>query len=824
MIQDGASRSRPGPASRVLLGFGRDARVDLKYAVRLFTRQPAILLLTIVGLSLGLGIATAAFSIMNAALRGEGLIDSGGAPGVLRATDRSLSTSWSYEEFVRLREGATRMQVEAVLTDTAVARTGPGESAAPSAAVAFVSGGFFAATGGRVSLGRSLVVADEQQAGPPPIVASQAFWSTTLNRDPGVIGRTIRIGRTEATVVGVAEPGFTLPNNRQLWMPLTAYGAVYGAAPLERTPDMGMQVFGRLLRGATLPEAESQLNGIAAGLPRPPQAGESALRVKLATDAGLGRVPSSDTLAITLLVFGVIGLVLLLACANVATVLVSTAITRDREMAVRAALGASRGRIVRQLITESVAMGGIAAALGLLFATWAIPIIGTMIEAPAGTDLSPDLKVYLFLGIVTLLSGVVAGLAPAWHSRGSDLVTPLKGAGPAQGRVPPRRLRSLLVVTQAAVSVLLLVLATLFMRATARASAVDVGFDSAGLYAVDAGLGDPFGDAGARARNRSFWARAIPEVQAVPGIASVALSEMTPFGGITRTSVTRGDTARIVDIHRAQAAYFETMGLSIVAGRAFTRDEVAAGAPVTLVSQSLARAFWHGNSPLGQLLPAEIPLQESTRPVVIGVVADAIMARLHERGTFAIYQPLDSDSEGFAQLLIRVKPGGTHVIERARQRLLSIDPQAELRIASIESRLGQEAGRPRMLATLTGFIGVVAVVLCIIGLYGLTASVVGQRAREMGVRAALGAAPGNLLRLLLWDSLRPIVLGLALGAGTALLAGRLVAASIFFGVSPQDPMALAAAGAILLASAILAVLVPTRRAAGVDVAVVLRQP
>ncbi|HEU5181195.1 MAG TPA: ABC transporter permease [Candidatus Polarisedimenticolia bacterium] len=812
-----------GTTPRVLLAFGRDARVDLKYALRLFARQPAILLLTILGLSLGLGIATAAFSIMNAALRGEGLVDPGRAPGVLRATDRSLSTSWSYDEFLRLREGATRMQVEAVLTDTAPARAGTGEAAASPAGVAFVSGGFFAATGGGMSLGRSLAVADEQQTGPPPIVVSHVFWSTVLNRDPGVIGRPIRIGRTEARVVGVAKSGFTLPSNRQIWMPLTSYGAVYDAAPLKRTPDMGVQVFGRLLPGATLPDAEAQLSGVAAGLPRVPAAGERALRVKLATDAGLGRVSSSDTLEITLMVFGVIVLVLLLACANVATVLVSTAITRDREMAVRAALGASRGRILRQLVTESLAMGGIAAALGLLFAHWAIPIIGTMIEAPAGTDLSPSLAVYRFLGIVTVLSGVVAGLAPAWHSRGSDLVTPLKGAGPAQGRVPPWRLRSLLVMTQAAVSVLLLVVATLFMRATVRAGAIDVGFDAAGLYAVDAGLGDPFGDEAARARNRSFWARAIPDLQAVPGIASVALSEMTPFGGLTRTSITRGDAAHIVDIHRAQSTYFETMGLRIVAGRAFTRDEVAGGAPVALVSQSLARAFWHGQSPLGRMLPAEIPLQESARPVVIGVVADAIMARLHERGTFALYQPLDAESEGFAQLLIRTAPGATHVVERARQRLLAVDPLSEVRIAGIESRLEQEAGRPRMLATLTGFIGVVAIVLCVIGLYGLTASVVLQRTREMGVRAALGAAPGSLLRLLLWDSLRPIVAGLAIGAATALLAGRVVAAAVFFGVSPQDPMALAGAALALLASAALAVWVPTRRAAAVDAAVVLRQ-
>ena len=209
--------------------------------------------------------------------------------------------------------------------------------------------------------------------------------------------------------------------------------------------------------------------------------------------------------------------------------------------------------------------------------------------------------------------------------------------------------------------------------------------------------------------------------------------------------------------------------------------------------------------------------------MVIGVVADAITAQLHERGALAVYEPLDSAGESFAQLLFRAAPGMTDVVSQASQRLRAIDPQAEVSITSVEARLQQEAGRPRMLATLTGVVGLIAIVLCVIGLYGLTASVVGQRTREMGVRVAMGAAPRDLLRLLMWDSLRPVVLGLAVGAVTALLAGRVVVASMFFGVSPQDPLAFAGAVVILLAAATVAVIVPTRRAAAVDAAIVLRR-
>lgn len=815
-LQTGSFMHIPTPSS--MLTLFRDARGDLRYAMRLFARQPGIFLLTIVGLSLGVAIATSAFSIMNGAvLRGEGIVDPDRLPGVLKTTDRAVWNAWQSIEFLQLREGSTRMQVEAVFTDAAPVRTVGSESDGPSARFGFVSGGFFTATGGRVIAGRPLERADEAQADAPPVVVSFVFWTSRLNRDPQAVGRTIRVGRTTATIVGVAERGFSVPGNCLFWMPLTAYRAVYSTAPAKGTVDMPVQVFGRLLPDASLTEAEGQLSAVAATLPALAAGDQSKLRVRLDPRAGLGRESSANAIAITAFVFAVIGLVLLLTCANVATVLVSSAITREREMGVRAALGASRWRIVRQLVTESLALGTVAAAIGLVFAYWAIPTIGTMIEAPEGVDLAPDLTVYLFLGIVTLISGIGAGLAPAWHSRGADLVTPLKGEGAHQNRLAPRRLRSMLVVTQAASSVLLIVLATLFVRAAFRAATIDVGFDANGLYIVSPGLDDA--------------SRAVPELQGAPGIAGATLVELPPFGGGFHSAITREAPARVVYLNRTRGDYFDTLGLRIIDGRTYTAGEIAARAPVALVSESLARAYWPGQSPLGQLLPEAIPLPPtlakggkslvpSPRPSVIGVVADAITARLHEASRFAVYQPLDP---GGGQLIIRIAPGTTGVIQQVRQRLHAIDPQADIRIASVAAGLQQEAAKPRMLATITGTVGIIAIILSVIGLYGLSASVVGQRAREMGVRVAMGAEPGDLLRLLMWDSLRPVVLGLVLGAALALLAGRVVVAAMFFGVSPHDPIAFLGAGAIVVVAAALAVLVPTRRAASVDAAFILRQ-
>jgi predicted permease len=821
-------RPAPPAARRPALAFVRDVRGDLTYAARLFVRQPAILLLTIIGLSLGLAVATAAFTIINAAvLRGEGLVDPDRAPGVVRTAGQASSSVWSYNEFLRLREGATRLQLEAVLTDAALVKTTPGAGDGPAVALAFVSGGFFAATGGRMALGRALEAADEAHAGPPPVVVSHVFWTTRLDRDPRAIGRTITIGRATATIVGVAERRFSVPSNRLVWMPLTTYAAVYDArlpgTAGTRTPAMGVQVFGRLLPDAPLAEAQAQLSGVASAIPVDASAGDgSPLGVKLDPYAGLGRIARSEAVAVTALIFVVIGLVLMLACANVAIVLVSTAITREREMGVRAALGASRPRIVRQLITESLALASIAAAIGVILAWWAVPAIATMIEAPPGADLSPDFRVFLFIAIVTTVTGVGAGLAPALHGRGADLVTPLKGEGARQNRVAPRRLRSLLVATQAAVSVLLIVIATLFVRATFRAAAVDVGFEATGLYAVSPGLGrEAFENDGAGVRN--FWARAIPELQGIAGLAGVTLAELTPFDGTSKSAMTGEAPSRVVYFNGTRAEFFDTLGLRVLAGRTYTREEVTAGAPVAVVSESLARAYWLDRSPLGQLLPEVIPIPPtSTRPVIIGVVSDAITARLHERSRLTYYEPLAPANEVFANLLIRVAPGTTGVVDAVRGRLRSIEPQAALQIASVAARQQREADQPRMLATLTGVVGIIAILLCVIGLYGLTASVVGQRAREMSVRVAIGAAPLDLLRLLMWDSMRPVAFGLVIGAVGAWAAGRVAVAAMFFGVSPQDPVALAGAIVVLIAAAIVAVLLPTRRAAAVDAAAVLK--
>ena len=800
------------PGGEALL---RDVAVDLRYAIRLFARRPAMLVLTIVGLGLGLGISTAAFTILHAAfLRGDGIEDPDRTPGILRATGRGVSTVWSYEEFLRLREGSTTAQVEAVLADRASFRTSPAFDDAPGARTTFVSGGFFQAVGGRTIMGRPLEPADVRVEGPVPLVVSHRFWTARLNADPSIIGRVFWLGPVEARIVGVMTRGFAASPNRdtQVWAPITAYGAVYGGLSGRETQPTAVEVFCRLSPGVALAEAEAQLSGVAAALQPGNLEPEDRYRARLDPGFGLGRVNASRTMSIAGFVSALIALVLLLAVANVATVLIAAAMTRDREMGVRLALGAGRGRILHQLVTEGLAFGVVSAAFAVAFTVWAVPPVTAMLNAPDGIDFAPDLTVYLFLAVATLVVGVAAGLAPAWHGRGADLLTPLKGESARADRPARRRFRSALILAQATASVVLIVLAALFVRATWRASQLDIGFDARGLYTV--AVSDGYGDATGQ-RLREYWSRALADL-ASAGVGATSLVEFPPFGDAHSTSERTVGNRRVITYNnRTLPGYFRTVGLRVISGRLYTPAEAATKAPVVVVSQSLARAYWGDTSPIGDTLER---VNDSNR-TVIGVVSDAITARLHQGSAMAVYQPLRPDSEHVGRLIVRLSEGAR--VQQLREVLRSIDPAADVRITSVEEALLEEMDTPRTLATLAGFVGAVAIVLCVIGIYGLTSSIVGQRTREIGVRVALGAERSDVLRLLLWDSLRPVITGLAVGGLVAYLVGRVVA-GILFGVSPADPLAFGSAAVLLVSSAGLAALLPSRRAASVDPAFVLR--
>jgi predicted permease len=522
-------------------------------------------------------------------------------------------------------------------------------------------------------------------------------------------------------------------------------------------------------------------------------------------------------LVVVTVVLTLVGLVVLLACVNVANLQLASALARRREIGVRLALGAARARIIRQLVTESLALGLAAGAVALLLTIWLGPAIAAVVRLPVTVDMTPDVRVYLFLSLISIAAGVGAGLAPARHGTRGDLLTPLKGDGPTAGSGRPSRMRSTLIGVQAAASLVLLVLAALLTRATISASRVDVGFDARALVAITPAFPAEHYD---RPKTQAYWDLALERVRGLPTVRAASLTLYPPYAGISATRALERNGVRYeAHLHETLGDYFSTLGLRIVRGRAYSASEVKARAKVVVISETLARDFWPGQDPLGQSLA---PVDGST-DTVIGVVSDAITARLHARGAAALYRPLQSfDAGNGGSLVLRTDGPPEALVPAIRDTLQRLDPRVRLNISPVATNLQKEIEEPRIVAALAGALAALALGLAIVGIYGVTTFVTGQRTREIGLRIAVGASGGDVLRLLLKDSLRPVAIGLAAGIVVALLVSRLVGV-VLYGVGAQDPLAFASASAVLLVSAAAAVFIPARRAARVDPAFVLRQ-
>jgi predicted permease len=800
----------------------RDAVQDLTYGLRVFWRNPGSVATTIAGLALAIGVSTAVFTLLNATLWFRpGVSDPDSAVRVERAWKEGVSHGWPYSEFLALREMSREVRIEAttivpemLMFSTTAPTVDRDDSRRVRAGV--VSGGYMTTFGARPLHGRVLLPDDDVTGAQLVAVAGYTFWDRLLDADPSVVGRVVWVNGKPVTIVGVAERRFTGVTDEPpaLWMSFAGTHALgYGYVPSSRTSRTSVAVVARMAPGSTIVQSEGQVAAMAATL------GSAAADQYRTTGAKL--VPASErpgqkgTALIVALIVSAMGLVVLLACVNVANLQLASAFARQREIGVRLALGASKARIVRQLITESIALGWVAGAIGLAFALWLGPVLARLIGVPITYDLAPDARVFTFLLVVSCAAGVGAGLAPARYGARGDLLTPIKGDGPRVGRSGrPSRLRASLIGVQAAASVVLLVIASLAVRAAIRATQIDLGFDANRLIAVS---GSPGRDDAAKA----YLDVAIERVRAVPGVSAVSLAAAPPFsGGYIRMGFERGGEEHRASLNRTSADYFSTLGLRIVRGRAYTEAEVAADAPVALVSETLARLLWGSAEPLGQVLDDFKVIDKAPRVTVIGVVSDAVTIRLQEIRTAAIYRPLTQLR--FARMVVRSEGPSEAVLPALRAALLPIDPRVRLEISPVRDGLQRELETPRSFAKIAGYVAALALALAVIGIYGVTAFVTGQRTREIGLRIAVGASRTDVVRLLLGDSLRSVVLGLGAGVIVALIASRFFTGTMY-GVKALDPIAFAAAAITLLVSAALAAYVPTRRAARVDPVVVLRQ-
>ncbi len=807
---------------------------DLRFGARALLRRPAVSGLAVLSLALGIGANATIFSLVNALfLRALPVAD----PGTLVAifgTDRANPglAPVSHLNWLDLRaqSGDVFASVTAYdWTPLAISVRG-GE-----ATVGFgqmVSGEYFETLGLQPFLGRLLARSDDTTPGAHPVVVlSHGTWTRKFGGRATVIGERIVVNATPFEVVGVAPPGFTgatLGLEPDLWAPMAMNAALrrdenwYG-----QRRGLSLSPVARLRPGVDLATARAALQTLGSRLEQAHPADNQGRSLTLLPFQQATIFPGLRDAAVagTAMLMAITGLVLLIACANVANLLLARASARERETAVRLALGAGRGALVRQLLAESLLLAFAGALLGLLVARWSgnallAFVSGLPAQVTLSLDLGLDPRVLAFTLGVAVLTAVLAGLAPAWQVARPELVTTLKDRGTGEtrgGRLGSAR--HLLVGAQVALSLVALVGAGLFTRSLDAAQRVDPGFDSERLGLVSFDLGLQGYD---RERGLVFLRTVLERVGAIPGVARATLAHAGPLQGSLARSVfpegQEGERGVLVQVNGVTAGYFETVGVPLLRGRALGADDRAGSPPVVVVNEAMAARFWPGQEALGKRFRF---FGEESLVEIVGVARNAKYNTLGEQPQPYVYRPLEQDYRGALTLIVRAAGEPGPLLPALRAELVALQREMPLvGLTTAGQALRDSLWASRLAASLLAVFGALALVLASVGLYGVMSYAVGQRAREIGVRMTLGAGRAAVMAMVFRQGLAVVGVGLAFGAIAALALSRLVAALLF--VSPSDPLVHAGMAMTLAAVGALAILVPALRATAVDPVIALR--
>jgi putative ABC transport system permease protein len=799
---------------------------DVRYSLRLLMKRPGFTLVAIITLALGIGANTAIFSIVNSVLLRPLCFSNPDRLVIIRATNlqKEITTNQvSLPDALDWKAQSQSFEDVALLGGWNFNLTEVDEPERIQGAL--VTSNFFPLLGRLPMLGRAFTPEEAQPGKTNVVILSHALWQRRFGADPMIIGQSLTLNGATSTVIGVMPADFGYPyQNVGIWAPL--------AGEDEARNSRWLTAIGRLKASATLKQARSELDTIAGRLEQSYTDSNAGWGVNLIT---LQDSITQEIRPALLMLLGAVGLVLLIACANVATLVLARGVSRRREFAIRVALGATRPRLIRQLLTESAMLSLLGGGLGILLALWGVGflLVAAPRDIPRLNEIKIDGAVLGFTLAVSLLTALLAGLAPALLAANLDPYETLKEERIAAGgsRQP---LRSLLVVAEVALALVLLTGAGLLIRSFLRVEQVDAGFRAENLLTMEMILTGP--KYGSLNGQQVFVTQTLQQIEALAGVESASAITTLPVGGtsgqVNYSFVAEGRQAREGEDPNAyyrsiSPGYFQTMGIALAAGRYFSESDDQQAPRVAIINQAMARRIWPDQDPVGKRLrwtSGPWSGDQSQWMRIVGVAGDVKQYGLEAAEQLAVYVPYRQKNPAWRWLSLvvrtRADPGG--LTRAVTGSIHAVDRNLPVYLVRpMEQILSESLGARRFSLLLLTILALLALVLASVGIYGVIAYSVSQRTREIGIRVALGARRRDILQVTLGQGLRLILFGVALGLGAAIALTRLLA-GLLFGVSATDPLTLTGVTLLLAGVALLACYIPARRAMRVDPMIALR--
>ena len=809
---------------------------DLRFGIRSLLKRPGFTAVAVITLTIGIGATTTIFSVVNGLLLRP-------LPGVSKpdrladvyATEANGSSfhTFSHPDYLYYRE-------QNKVFDGLMAYTGVplnlNAGAQPERIFGIIaSGNYFDVLGTRPALGRFFLPEEDQTPGTHPVVVvSYDFWRQRFASDPSLVGKAITLNGHSFSVVGVAPEGFKgtwaglVPD---VWVPLMMQSQTRPGAEQMGRGARWLDMVGRLKDGVTTTQAKAGMSLLARQLEESyPETNRGLGADVRAASSVPGQMRSAVIGFMAILMF-VVGLVLLIACANVGAMMLARANTRRKEVAIRLAVGAGRWHIVRQLLVESVLLFLLGGAGGVLIAVWATRLLLAFklpADVPISLDLSVDLRVLLFTLLVSLATGLIFGLAPALQASRPDLLPALKNE--TAGGVPRSRLRHAFVITQIAISLVLLITAGLFVRSLRNAGTIKLGFNPDGVQTASFDLRTQGYN---QAQGQEFYRQLIDRVATMPGVQSASLARIVPLNGnnmMTGINVPGqepppGQQSHMVGLNTVDPHYFETLQMPLLSGRTFNESDKQGAPEVAIINETMARRFYPGadvSTALGQSFTfgGEEP---NSRVLIVGIVKDIKYETLGEDPRPYVYRPFQQSYSGLMTLHVRTAPGvSANVLANVRRDVAALDKDLPLLdVMPMTEQIGLSLLPLRVATTIGGTLGTVGLLLAAIGIFGIVSYSVSQRTREVGIRMALGAQKRDVLRLVMGQGLWLAFIGVAIGWALSFVLTRALG-SLLYGVGSTDPLVFIGTALLLVGVAFAASYLPARRATRIDPLVALR--